>query len=50
MPHLVTMWFGLIDGQIVFWSYAKAQKMVNLRRNQQLACQIEEGEHPSEEG
>jgi nitroimidazol reductase NimA-like FMN-containing flavoprotein (pyridoxamine 5'-phosphate oxidase superfamily) len=42
------MWYGLIDDKVVFWSYAKAQKIVNLRRNPQLAIQIEEGEHPSE--
>ncbi|MDX6233360.1 MAG: hypothetical protein QOH68_2375 [Nocardioidaceae bacterium] len=48
MPHLVSMWYGLIDGHVAFWSYAKAQKILNLRRNPQLACQIEDGQHPSE--
>lgn len=48
MPHLVTMWYGLVEGRVAFWSYAKAQKIVNLRRNPQLAVQIEEGAHPSE--
>lgn len=48
MPHLVTMWYGIVDGRVAFWSYAKAQKIVNLRRNSQLACQIEVGTHPSE--
>lgn len=48
MPHLVSMWYGLVEGQVAFWSYAKAQKIVNLRRNPQLAVQIEDGTHPSE--
>lgn len=47
-PHIVSMWYGVLDGRIVFSSYAKAQKIVNLRRDQRVACQIEEGSHPSE--
>ena len=42
-PHLVTMWFTVIEKRIVLISYKKAQKIVNLRRNPQLAVLCEEG-------
>lgn len=42
-PHLVAMWYGLIDGQIWFETKAKAQKVVNLKRNPQLTVMIEDG-------
>jgi nitroimidazol reductase NimA-like FMN-containing flavoprotein (pyridoxamine 5'-phosphate oxidase superfamily) len=29
-PHLVTMFYALIDGRIAFWTYQKAQKARNL--------------------
>jgi PPOX class probable F420-dependent enzyme len=47
-PHLVSMWFVVIDDQIVFWTYAKSQKMVNLRRDARLTCLVEAGESYSE--
>ena len=40
-PHLVTMLYVLLDGQIAFWTYAKAQKAVNLGRDPRLTCLIE---------
>jgi PPOX class probable F420-dependent enzyme len=42
-PHLVAMWFALIDGDICFETKAKSQKAVNLRRNPQVSCLIEDG-------
>src|SRR5216683_2409430 len=33
-PHLIAMWYVLINDQIVFWTYAKSQKAVKLRRVQ----------------
>jgi PPOX class probable F420-dependent enzyme len=42
-PHLVAMWFALIDGEICFETKAKSQKAVNLRRNPQVSCLIEDG-------
>lgn len=42
-PHLVAMWYVLIDNQIVFWTYAKSQKALNLRRDARLTCLIEAG-------
>jgi PPOX class probable F420-dependent enzyme len=42
-PHLVAMWFALIDGGICFETKAKAQKTVNLRRNPMVSCLVEDG-------
>src|ERR1700690_2186802 len=42
-PHLVAMWFAVIDGDICFETKAKSQKAVNLRRNPQVSCLIEDG-------
>lgn len=43
-PHLVAMWFGVVDGQIWFETKAKAQKVVNLRRNSALTVMVEDGQ------
>ena len=43
-PHLVAMWFTVIDGRIAFWTYAKSQKTVNLRRDPRVTCLVEAGE------
>jgi PPOX class probable F420-dependent enzyme len=42
-PHLVAMWFALIDGDICFETKSKSQKAVNLRRNPQISCLVEDG-------
>jgi PPOX class probable F420-dependent enzyme len=42
-PHLVAMWFAVIDGAICFETKAKSQKAVNLRRNPQVSCLVEDG-------
>ncbi len=33
MPHLVAMWYAVLDGEIWFETKAKSQKVVNLRRD-----------------
>ncbi|MFI5272964.1 MAG: pyridoxamine 5'-phosphate oxidase family protein [Ktedonobacterales bacterium] len=43
-PHVVAMWFAVVNGEIAFWTYAKAQKAVNLRRDPRLTCLIESGD------
>jgi PPOX class probable F420-dependent enzyme len=43
-PHLVPMWFAVIDGRIAFWTFAKAQKALNLRRDPRITCLLETGE------
>jgi PPOX class probable F420-dependent enzyme len=47
-PHLIAMWYVLINDQIAFWTYAKSQKVVNLRRDDRLTCLVETGEHYDE--
>ncbi|HEY1352414.1 MAG TPA: TIGR03618 family F420-dependent PPOX class oxidoreductase [Ktedonobacteraceae bacterium] len=43
-PHLIAMWYILQDRRIVFWTYAKSQKAVNLRRDPRLTCLVESGQ------
>ncbi|WAL63733.1 PPOX class F420-dependent oxidoreductase [Amycolatopsis cynarae] len=42
-PHLVAMWYAVVDGQIWFETKAKSQKVVNLRRDDRITCLIEDG-------
>jgi PPOX class probable F420-dependent enzyme len=42
-PHLVAMWFRRHGGEIAFWTYAKSQKVVNLRRDPRLTVMVETG-------
>lgn len=44
MPHLVAMWYAVLDGTIWFETKAKSQKVHNLRRDPRIACMIEAGE------
>jgi PPOX class probable F420-dependent enzyme len=43
-PHLVAMWFAVIDGRIAFWTFSKAQKTLNLRRDPRITCLLEAGD------
>ena len=47
-PHLIAMWYVTINDQIAFWTYAKSQKVVNLRRDNRLTCLVETGERYDE--
>jgi PPOX class probable F420-dependent enzyme len=47
-PHLVAMWYTLLDHQIAFWTYARSQKVVNLRRDPRLTCLVEAGKRYEE--
>ncbi|QFG24821.1 pyridoxamine 5'-phosphate oxidase family protein [Actinomadura sp. WMMB 499] len=42
-PHLVTMFYALLDGKIAFTTYKASQKVVNLRRNPAMTCLVEDG-------
>jgi len=42
-PHLVAMWYGFLDGKVAFWTFAKSQKILNLRRSPLLSALAEEG-------
>ena len=43
-PHLVAMWFGIVDDAICFETKAKSQKAVNLRRDARITCMVEAGD------
>ena len=42
-PHLVAMWYGLLDGKVCFETKAKSQKVQNLRRDPHITCMVEDG-------
>jgi PPOX class probable F420-dependent enzyme len=43
VPHLVAMWYALVDGAIWFETKAKSQKIKNLRRDPRISCLVEAG-------
>jgi Pyridoxamine 5'-phosphate oxidase len=43
-PHLVSMFYGMRDGQIAFWTYRCSQKARNLARDRRVACLVEDGD------
>ncbi len=43
-PHLVAMWYGLVDGKIYFETKTKSQKAVNLRRDPRVVVMVEAGD------
>jgi PPOX class probable F420-dependent enzyme len=43
-PHLVAMWFGVIDGVLWLETKAKSQKAVNLRRDPRATVLLEDGQ------
>lgn len=42
--HMVAMWYGFLDGEIAIESKAKAQKVLNLRRNPNMTVMVEDGD------
>jgi PPOX class probable F420-dependent enzyme len=42
-PHLIAMWYAIVDGDIWFETKAKSQKAVNLRRDPTITVMIEDG-------
>src|SRR5262245_61981507 len=47
-PHLTTLWFGIVDGDIAFETFTKSQKVVNLKRDPRIAVLVEDGEQYNE--
>ena len=43
-PHLTTLFYVLEEGRIAFWTYARSQKIANLRRDDRITCLVEDGE------
>jgi len=44
IPHLVAMWYAVVDGEVWFETKAKSQKAVNLRRNPTITVMIDDGQ------
>ena len=47
-PHLVAMWYAMLDGHPSFWTFGKSQKIVNLRRDPRITALVESGDAYSE--
>jgi hypothetical protein len=47
-PHLMPLWYVIREGQLWSWTYAKSQKVVNLRRDARCTLQVEAGTEYSE--
>jgi PPOX class probable F420-dependent enzyme len=43
-PHLVTMFYAIVDDKIAFWTYRASQKARNIERDPRVTCLIEAGE------
>ena len=43
-PHLMPMYFLVVDGAVTFWTYTASQKIVNLRRDPRITVMAEDGE------
>lgn len=43
-PHVVAMWFAMVNGQPAFWTFGKSQKVVNLRRDPKMTGLVESGD------
>jgi PPOX class probable F420-dependent enzyme len=42
-PHVVAMWYAVLDGQVWFETKSRSQKAQNLRRDPRITCLIEDG-------
>jgi len=42
-PHSAPMWYFVDDGKVVFRSFSKSQKIVNLRRDPRITVLVERG-------
>jgi PPOX class probable F420-dependent enzyme len=43
-PHLVAMWYAMVDGHPSFWTFGRSQKIVNLRRDPRITALVESGD------
>jgi PPOX class probable F420-dependent enzyme len=43
-PHLVPLWFAVVDGEIVLETFTKSQKVKNLDRDPRLTLLLEDGD------
>jgi general stress protein 26 len=47
-PHVVAMWFVVLDGKPAFWTFGKSQKVMNIRRDPKITGLVESGESYNE--
>ncbi len=47
-PHVVAMWFVVLDGRPAFWTFGKSQKVMNIRRDPKITGLVESGESYNE--
>jgi hypothetical protein len=47
-PHVVAMWYVVLEGRVAFWTFGKSQKIVNLRRDPKMTGLVESGDVYSE--
>ena len=47
-PHVVAMWYNVVNSEVVFWTFGKSQKIINLRRDAKMTGLIESGESYNE--
>jgi nitroimidazol reductase NimA-like FMN-containing flavoprotein (pyridoxamine 5'-phosphate oxidase superfamily) len=47
-PHVVAMWFVVLDGAPTFWTFGKSQKVMNIRRDPKITALVESGERYEE--
>jgi PPOX class probable F420-dependent enzyme len=43
LPHVVAMWYAVVDGQVWVETKAKSQKVRNLRRDPRMTFHVEDG-------
>ena len=43
-PHMVAMWYVVMDEKVTFWTFGKSQKIVNLRRDNKITGLVESGD------
>lgn len=43
-PHMVTMFYAVVDDKIAFWTYRSSQKAKNIERDPRVTCLLELGE------
>jgi PPOX class probable F420-dependent enzyme len=46
--HLVAMWYAVLEGDPVFWTFGKSQKIRNLQRDPRITLLVETGDEYSE--
>ena len=42
-PHLTTLWFAVVEKEIVFETYTRSQKILNLQRDPRITVLLEDG-------